>query len=380
VKCFYKKTILSAVMFTLLSCGIAFANSPPVVSNVSVSLRTGSSGTVDIYYTLSDADGDNCTVSIAVSNDGGNSWTITVSALSGDIGGNISPGRRHIIWNSKTDLPGAFGTNYRVKVTADDNYGPAGMVWVSINDSGAGMKGEDGNPISRGGFTGEMSKYETTNAQYCQFLNAALASGDITVGEDNIVYGANGSNGGADFVGKDYFDTYAADSDSQITYSGGAFSVRSRDGYNMSNHPVLEANWYGATAFCNYYGYRLPTEWEWQAVADYDGSFTYGCGTTINQSKANYYDNGYANPLGLSIYPYTSPVNHYSLYGYGMNDMAGNVWEWTSSCYYANCDYDGYRVVRGGCWVSRDDLCTVSCRNYYNPGTTYSGSGFRGCR
>jgi formylglycine-generating enzyme required for sulfatase activity len=208
------------------------------------------------------------------------------------------------------------------------------MVWVYIDDPGvSGHKG----------FIGQMSKYETTNAQYCEFLNAALAPGDITVGADNIVYGANSSNGGADFVGEPYFDTYAASSHSQITYSGGIFSVRSRDGYDMSNHPVVEVSWYGATAFCDYYGYRLPTEWEWQAVADYNETFTYGCETTINQSKANYWDNGYANPLGLSSFPYTSPVNHYSSYGYGMNDMAGNVWEWTDSILWGSS-----RVLRAG--------------------------------
>jgi len=95
----------------------------------------------------------------------------------------------------------------------------------------------------------------------------------------------------------------------------------------MADHPVGEVSWYGATAFASYYGWRLPTEWEWQAVADFDGTYIYGCGTTINQSKANYYDGGYANPLGLSSYPYTSPVDYYASYGYGMNDMAGNVWE-----------------------------------------------------
>ena len=40
--------------------------------------------------------------------------------------------------------------------------------------------------------------------------------------------------------------------------------------------------WYGATAICNYYGYRLPTELEWQAVADYEGEFNYGCGIDID--------------------------------------------------------------------------------------------------
>lgn len=252
-----------------------------------------------------------------------------------------------------------------------------GMVWIYIDDSGAGMKDENGNFISHGGFAGYMSKYETTNAQYCEFLNTALASGDITVGADNIAYGASGSNSGADFVDEIYFGTYPAYSYSQITYSDGTFSVRSRDGYDMSDHPVIEVSWYGATAFCNYYGFRLPTEWEWQAVADFDGSFIYGCGTTIDQSNANYWDDGYSNPLGLSSYPYTSPVDYYSSYGYGMNDMAGNVWEWTSSLWdpvYSYC------VLRGGGWYDYGYDCTVSYRNSYYPNHLLAALGFRVCR
>ena len=165
--------------------------------------------------------------------------------------------------------------------------GPDDMVWVYINDPG--VPGHES-------FNGYMSKYETTNAQYCEFLNAALASGDIYV-DSNIVYGSNGSNSGADFVGEVYFETSAASYYSQVSYSGSMFSVRSRDDYSMANHPVVKVSWYGATAFCNYYGYRLPTEWEWQAVAGFGRSYAYGCGTSINQSKANYYDSDYANPL-----------------------------------------------------------------------------------
>jgi len=255
------------------------------------------------------------------------------------------------------------------------DYGePDGMVWVFIDDSGAGMKDEYGNPISDGGFTGYMSKYETTNAQYCHFLNAALASGDIYV-SGNRVYGADGSNNGLDFVGEIYSDTYAVDSYSQITYTGGTFSVRTRDGHDMSNHPVVVLSWYGATAFCNYYGWRLPTEWEWQAVADYDGSFTFGCGTTIDHSKANYDQD---NPLALSSSPYTSPVGHYGAFGYGVCDMAGNAWEWTSSCYYSHCGY-GSRVLRGGGWNSYDSYCTVSTRAEDNPYHPHH-VGFRVCR
>ena len=221
-----------------------------------------------------------------------------------------------------------------------------------------------------------MSKYETTNAQYCQFLNAVNATGHITV-YNNVVYAISDTNHSLA-----YFHTYAADSSSQITYSDGIFSVRSRDGYSMGNHPVVVVSWYGATAFCNYYGYRLPAQWEWQAVADYDGSYTYGCGTTISTSTANYYDyyifpiNGYSNPLGLTSFPYTSPVDYYPAYGYGMCDMAGNVWEWTCTISVAG----SYRVLCGGGWDSVGNWCMVSSQTNSVPNSRGGGSGFRVCR
>ena len=237
------------------------------------------------------------------------------------------------------------------------------ITWVSINDPGV---------PSHEGFTGYMSKYETTNAQYCEFLNAALASEDVIVGADNIVYGANGSNSGADFVVQVYY--YLAGSDwtydgatnggaARINWTGSSFTVDA----GFGNHPVTYVSWYGSTAFCNYYGYRLPTEWEWQAVADYDGSYTYGCGTSINNSIANYYNS--THPDGTTV------VGAFGTYGYGMCDMAGNVWEWTDSIYSGS-----YRVIRGGSWYDGVYNCVVSNRSGNIPGSSLYFYGFRVCR
>ncbi|MHC4640946.1 MAG: formylglycine-generating enzyme family protein [Planctomycetota bacterium] len=247
---------------------------------------------------------------------------------------------------------------------------PNVMAWVYIDDPG--VSGHEG-------FTGYMSKYETTNAQYCEFLNAALASGDIIVGEDNKVYGAEGSNSGEDFAGELYFITSEAGTGSQIIYSDDIFSVVNRDSNDMIDHPVVEVSWYGATAFCNYYVYRLPTVWEWRAVADYDGSYKYGCGTSIDQNLANYWDNGHANPLNLSSKPYTSPVGYYPCYGYGMCDMAGNVWELTSSCNSSDC-FDGSYIFLGGAWNYYDYCCLISDRYSFLPDSTSYCHGFRVCR
>jgi sulfatase modifying factor 1 len=232
------------------------------------------------------------------------------------------------------------------------------MVWVYIDDPG--VSGHEG-------FTGEMGKYETTNAQYCQFLNAALASGDINVSD--MVYGANGSNSGEDFVGQKYYDFTGPGHTNngatnggaaRINYSGGVFSVDS----GFENHPVTYVSWYGATAFCNYYGYRLPTKWEWQAVADYDGSYNYGCGENITTSIANYWDS--SHPYGTTV------VGAFGTYGYGMCDMAGNVMEWTSSI--VDCRYCG------GCWWGYSIYCEVSYSYPTVPSDFNFILGFRVCR
>jgi formylglycine-generating enzyme required for sulfatase activity len=240
----------------------------------------------------------------------------------------------------------------------------SGMTWVSIDDPG--VPGHEA-------FVGEMAKYETTNAQYCQFLNAALDSSDITVGVDDKVYGADGSNSGADFVGQVYYYlagpgyTYNGATNggaARINYNGSSFTVDS--GFN--NHPVTYVSWYGSTAFAGYYGYRLPTEWEWQAVADYDGSYTYGHGPgDLDPGLANCHNS--THPDG------TTTVGAYgSIHDYGTCDMAGNVWEWTDSI------SGGYRVIRGGSWSGIVSNCTVWGSLDYYQRATYWFNGFRVCR
>ena len=93
----------------------------PVISNVIVSQRSDDSKLIDIHYDLVDADGDTCTVSVEVSNDGGANYTVPAVNFTGDVGAGITPSTgKHIIWDCKADLPGAIGTNYKIRVVADD--------------------------------------------------------------------------------------------------------------------------------------------------------------------------------------------------------------------------------------------------------------------
>ena len=315
----------------------------------------------DPYYTtrsMLHLDGDMLTIRLKVSDDGGQTYNIIPQSVRGDIGENIAPGTgKVIVWDVSEDMPGVRGDIFRARVIANDAppviIGKDGAEMVLIpagefemgNHYGTGDGDE--NPVHTVYLDDYyIDIYEVTNVQYAQFLND---------------YGKNTDNDGNALL--------KLGGDCLIEAVGGIYSPKA--GYE--DHPVVMVSWYGATAFCNYYGWRLPAELEWQAVADYDGTFTYGCGTTINQSKANYNDNGYANPLGLCNYPYTSPVNHYSCYGYGMNDMAGNVWEWTSTV------SGGAHIIRGGAWNYGLAQCNVSWR--YDGYPSYAlYIGFRVCR
>ena len=310
------------------------------VSGVSIGSSTGHNGITDYALTLSPETSVTLTAPAEVDVSLFTGWT-------GDV--------------NSTDQTISFSMNDDKTVTA--TYDTLAMVWVSINDPG--VSGHEA-------FNGEMSKYEIANASYCQFLNAALASGDIYV-SGTTVYGANGSNAGADFVNQVYYnlagagDTYDGATNggaARINYTGSSFIVDS----GFENHPVTYASWYGSTAFANYYGWRLPTEWEWQAVADFDGTYTYGCGTTINNSIANCI--GSTHPDGTTV------VGAFGTYGYGMCDMAGNLWEWTDSI-----NSGSTRVVRGGSW-SDDGYwdCTVDLRGGWEQSGTRECIGFRVCR
>jgi formylglycine-generating enzyme required for sulfatase activity len=200
-----------------------------------------------------------------------------------------------------------------------------------------------------------------------------------------------------------------------------------------ATHPVQTIDWYDCVKWCNarsekegktpaYYtdaglsvryrsgqvaayvswssGYRLPTEAEWEKAARGGASGQrFPWGYTISWGQANYYayPSGYAydvNPtqgyhptFATGAYPYTSPVGYFAANGYGLYDMAGNVWQWCWDWYGsyssgAQSDPRGpasgsYRVYRGGGWTSFADYCRTAFRSTYYPTYSKFDIGFR---
>ncbi len=94
------RTIAITTMVVVLAMQAgAWANSAPVVSNITAAQRGDDSKLVDIYYDLADADGDSCTVWVVASSDGGATWRVPIPSVWGHTGPGITPGlNKHVVW------------------------------------------------------------------------------------------------------------------------------------------------------------------------------------------------------------------------------------------------------------------------------------------
>ena len=177
---------------------------------------------------------------------------------------------------------------------------------------------------------------------------------------------------------------------------------------NALNHPVVGVSWYDAAAYCQWAGKRLPTEAEWEKAAR--GGLVGKRHSWRDESpeafKCNFADKqapSWANWAHRELddgYQFTAPVGTYPPNGFGLHDMAGNVWEWCMDAYdpraYASSPMDNpvaggviafddienanvttARVHRGGGWLHPPGNLRVSNRNSLHPANASIYLGFR---
>jgi formylglycine-generating enzyme required for sulfatase activity len=146
--------------------------------------------------------------------------------------------------------------------------------------------------------------------------------------------------------------------------------------WSTDAHPVVNVTWSEAAAFCAAEGGRLPTELEWEFAArgGTDGNiFPWG----------DSFDPAHANGIGVpgpDDAPFTAPVGSHTPNAFGLHDIIGNVWEWTSSWYRqgegwttapaaepAPGSAQDRKTVRGGSWDSSHENMRTSRRVGLSP-------------
>lgn len=398
------KLILAVFLAGVAPAGLA---APPVVSNIRTSARPGSK-LVDIRYDLAYSGANTLAVGVLVSTDDGASYTLPASSFSGEgYGSGVTPGKdRRIVWDTEADGNAGYSSSVRFKLLAREI--PAAMAFIPAGPF------EMGDPLHEGNANESPVHRVYVSAFYMDRCDVTKTTWDH-VYRWAVRHGYSFENAGS---GKG------------------------------PNHPVETVNWYDIAKWCNarseeegltpaYYtderhtavyrigqadmtnadvdwaadGYRLPTEAEWEKAARGGASghrFPWTDTDTISHGRANYYSTssnsydvsstrGFHPKFHDGIYPFTSPVGSSPPNGYGLYDMAGNLWQWCwdwyDAAWYANpasrekdthgpnsAPKNGFRVMRGGAWHRAANFARCSHRGMDAPDLGWIVFGFRCAR
>jgi formylglycine-generating enzyme required for sulfatase activity len=384
----------------LLGAVTACFGANPVVEYLRISPRSDSQ-LIDIEYRVADPDGDPIPVYVSAY-DYADGRVVAINSLTGEgaNGEKVASGIHRLVWDPSADGVDVITDDLRIALRVSDQapLPPEGFVAIPGGTFAMGDALGDGPGIG-----------DETPLHIVTISPFYMAQAEITKSQwDDVL-------------------TWALANGYEFDNSGSA---------KAAGHPVNMVNWYDVVKWCNARsekeglrpcytvdgavyrsgrselvvcdwsadGYRLPTEAEWEYAAR--GGLSgrrFPLGNTLSHAVANYFGSGWhaydASPTRYyhpayrdRIRPYTSPAGAFVANGYGLYDVAGNVWEWCWDWY----DADYYqqapavnprgpgasesRIIRGGSWFYYANLCRVSHRPCSRPGTSYSYYGFRPVR
>ena len=281
------------LLITLVAYSTAYAADPPKVTIIEPVVQS-CSAVIEIHYDLDCA--TEVDVRVEISKEDG---TLVAAFLEGDVGDSITSGTDKIITADLSNSDVVDGESLTIQIIA-------GIPMVNIpEDEGQGeITFQMGDSLNEGD-TDELPVhdviltrfaidiYEVTNKRYAKFLNTTELPIDILINLDIAQMEPDEITG--EFVPEE----------------------------DYAERPVVGVSWFGAAAYAQWAGKRLPSEAQWEAAARgaLEGKRYPWGDDEPSPNKANYSSNG------------TSPVGSFLVNGYGLYDIAGNVWEWCSDEY-----------------------------------------------
>ena len=229
------------------------------------------------------------------------------------------------------------------------------IVWCEVPDDGPFLYGDDKQKRKLPAF--RIAKYPITHAQFQAFV-------DAPDGWDNPAW----------------WKGLAADEDDKQKVSAE---------WPIANRPRERVSWYAAVAFTRWLSHKLgldislPTEEQWEKAARGREGREYPWGNDYQVGYANIDGTDDSAKVGPNYLSQTSAVGMYpqGVSPYGLQDCAGNVWEWCLNEYRkpANTQVSGTetRVLRGGSWIFNHRLARCASRRSGGPGNLDRDSGLR---
>ncbi len=297
-------------------------------------------------------------------------WLIAVSCGNNKMGKEVTAAdsiadTATVSGHSCMSMPSRFGQHLDTgSIKAAGTVSTAGMVLIEGGSFDMGGDNKQADPDEYPKHRVKVSSFyidvtEVTNAQFRKFVDA---TGYVTTAEkkpdweemkktmapgtpkppDSVLVAASlvfkPSKGPVDLRNAGQWWSWVKGANWRHPQGPGS-DIRGKD-----NYPVVQVSWDDAMAYCKWAGKRLPTEAEWEYAARgglINNIYPWG-NEPVNtgKAKANSWDGKFPY-LNTSKDGFTrvAPVKSFAANGYGLYDMAGNVWEWCSDLY----NYDYYK-------------------------------------